>query len=331
MKAMRLRRPGAIESHPLLLEDLHRPEAGAGKVLLRVSACAVCHTDLHLVEGEIASSEYPRVPGHQVVGVVEEVGPGVAEPAPGRRVGVPWLAFACGECEACRRGDENLCPRARFTGLDQDGGYAEWMVADAAFVLPVPDGLKDIEAAPLLCAGIIGYRSLRKADLRPGEVLGLIGFGASAHLALQVARHWQCAVYVFTRSPSHRELAASLGAAWVGGLDDQPPGPLDRAVLFAPVGELVPPALERLRPGGTLVINAIHMSSIPQMPYSVLYGERTLRSVANATRRDGREFLTLAEELGLRPTVRTYPLAAANTALEDLKHSRIDGAGVLTT
>jgi alcohol dehydrogenase, propanol-preferring len=331
MKAMCLHRPGTIEGQPLLLEELPRPEAGAGKVLLRVRACAVCHTDLHLVEGEIVSPEYPRVPGHQVVGMVEEVGEGVAEWRPGLRVGVPWLAFACGECDACRRGDENLCPKARFTGLDQDGGYAEWMVADAGFVLPVPDGLKDTEVAPLLCAGIIGYRSLRKADLRPGEVLGLIGFGASAHLALQVARHWQCTVYVFTRSPSHRGLATSLGATWVGGLEDRSPGPLDRAVLFAPMGELVPSTLEKLRPGGTLAINAIHMSPIPEMPYSRLYGERTLRSVANATRRDGHEFLALAGEIGLRPTIRTYPLASANAALEDLKHSRIDGVGVLTT
>ncbi|OGT28403.1 MAG: alcohol dehydrogenase [Gammaproteobacteria bacterium RBG_16_66_13] len=329
MRAIVLHRPGRIEAQPLVLEPRDRPVPGPGQILVRVSTCGVCHTDLHLTEGEIVPPHYPVIPGHQVAGVVEALGPGVVDPAVGRRIGLAWLGWACGECDACRRGDENLCPQARFTGFHQDGGFAEWMLAEAAFALPLPDSIDDHLAAPLLCAGIIGYRALRKADLQPGEVLGLIGFGASAHLALQVARHRGCPVYVFTRTPAHRQLAVSLGAAWVGGLDDEAPRPIDRAVLFAPDGKLVPQVLPRLRPGGTLAINAIHMSPIPEMPYDLLYGERTLRSVSNATRRDGREFLTLAEEIGLRPTVRAYPLEQANTALEDLKMSRFEGAAIL--
>ena len=329
MRAIVLHRPGRIEAQPLAFEPRDRPVPGPGQILVRVSTCGVCHTDLHLTEGEIVPPHYPVIPGHQVAGIVEALGTGVVEPAVGRRIGVAWLGWACGECAACRRGDENLCPQARFTGFHQDGGFAEWILAEASFALALPDSIDDHLAAPLLCAGIIGYRALRKADLHPGEVLGLIGFGASAHLALQVARHWGCTVYVLTRTPSHRQLAASLGAAWVGGLDDEVPRPIDRAVLFAPDGKIVPRILPRLRPGGTLAINAIHMSPIPEMPYDLLYGERTLRSVSNATRRDGREFLTLAEEIGLRPTVRVYPLEQANTALEDLKMSRFEGAAVL--
>ena len=329
MQAMLLRRPGDIQSHPLVDEERERPSPGPGQVLIRVEVCGVCRTDLHLTEGEIVPPGYPIIPGHQVVGVVDSLGPEVADLAVGARVGVAWLGYACGVCEACRRGEENLCVNARFTGFHQDGGFAEWLVAEAAFVLPLADRFDSLQAAPLLCAGIIGYRSLRKAEVQPGETVGLIGFGASAHLALQVLRHWRCPVYVFTRSPAHRELAASLGAAWVGGLEDRPPGELDRGVLFAPAGHLVLPALERLRPGGTLAINAVHMSPIPEIPFRLMYGERTLRSVSNATRRDGREFLALADEIELRPSVRVYPLDEANFALDDLKHSRIDGAAVL--
>ncbi len=330
MRALRLHQPAPIENQPLAADELPRPVPGRGQVLVRVHACGVCHTDLQLAEGEITPPRYPVVPGHQVVGAIEEVGPDVAGFLSGERVGLPWLFSACGECEFCRRGEENLCPQARFTGFHVDGGFAEWVVAEAPFLLRLPPDLDDASAAPLLCAGIIGYRSLRKADLQPGEVLGLVGFGASAHLALQVARHWRCPVYVFTRSPSHRELAASLGAAWVGSLDEISPGPIERAVLFAPNGDLVPKVLGLLRPGGTLAINAIHMSAIPSFPYSLVYGERTVRSVANATRRDGKEFLRLAAEIGLRPTVQAYRLENANQALDDIKHSRFDGAAVLT-
>ncbi len=329
MKAVRLIEPSLIERTPLQLIELPRPQVGPGQLLLRVRACGVCHTDLHTVEGDIIPPSYPITPGHQVVGVVEDVGGGVEDWQVGDRVGVPWLNHACGKCEHCVRGEENLCQQARFTGFHVDGGYAELMATDAHYALPLPEDLDDEATAPLLCAGIIGYRSLHKSDLQPGERLGLIGFGASAHLAIQVAIHWGCEVYVVTRSDSHRRLARELGAVWVGGSEDRAPAVLDRAILFAPVGNLVPVILEKIRPGGTLAINAIHLSPIPEMDYRLIYGERTLRSVANATRRDGVEFLQLASEIPVRVTTRTYALEDANQALLDMKHSRINGAGVL--
>lgn len=328
MRAQRLTTPGPVEQSPLHAADLPHPEPGPGELLLRVLACGVCHTDLHLVEGELHPPRLPVVPGHQVVAEVVRAGDG-ADLAPGTRVGVPWLGWACGQCGFCRRGEENLCPQAKFTGFHTDGGFAEELVAEAKFVLPLPDQFTAAQAAPLLCAGIIGYRSLRRAELLPGETLGLIGFGASAHLTLPVAQSWGCRVFVFTRSRQHQDLARRLGADWVGGIEGEPPTPLDRAILFAPVGDLIPDILGRLRPGGTLAINAIHLSPIPPLHYDRLYGERTLRTVANATRRDGTEFLSLASELGLRPTVATYPLEDANVALADLKHSRLEAAAVL--
>ena len=329
MRAMQLSNQTKIEEKPLHLEDLATPEPQPGQVRLKVQVCGVCHTDLHTVEGDIHPPSLPIVPGHQVVGVVEALGEGVDNVKTGDRVGVPWLYETCGKCEFCRRGEENLCQEARFTGFDVNGGFAETMVAQADFVLPIPEQISDEQAAPLLCAGIIGYRSLHKADVSPGERVGLFGFGASAHLAIQVARHWGCEVYAFTRSEEHRQHARELGAAWAGGAEDKPPHSLDRAVIFAPVGWLVPLALEKLRPGGTLAINAIHMSDIPQMPYDLIYGERTLRSVANATYQDGVEFLQLAAEIPIRATVQTYALEDANQALLDMKHSRINGEGVL--
>lgn len=329
MRAQRLNQPGPIESGPLHLEDHPVPEVGAGEVLLRVRACGVCRTDLHIAEGEISPPELPRTPGHQVVGEVVQLGEGVEGLPVGARVGVPWLGWACGSCEACRRGEENLCRRARFTGFHDDGGFAEFMTTKADFALSLPQGLPDEVAAPLLCAGIIGYRSLRRAEVDPGETIALIGFGASAHLVLPVARFWGCKVYVFTRSENHRALARRIGADWVGGLGDQAPGSVDRAVLFAPSGSLVPPSLALLRPGGTLAINAVHLSPIPRLDYRLIYEERSIRSVANATRQDGKEFLALAAELGLRPTIASYPLADAGQALADLKHSRVDAAAVL--
>ncbi len=329
MRAMLLSHAAPIDENPLVLIDQAKLKPGEGEVLLQVSVCGLCHTDLHTVEGEIIPPIFPVIPGHQVVGTVIAVGPGVNNLLVGARVGVPWLFHACGECEYCRRGEENLCPQARFTGFHVDGGYAEQMIADAQYLLPIPDGIKDADAAPLLCAGIIGFRSLHKADLQPGECLGLVGFGASAHLAIQVARYWDCDVYVFTRSEGHRQLAEELGAAWVGGSEDSAPKLLDRAIIFAPVGELVPVMLEKIRPGGTLAINAIHMSPIPEMEYAHIYGERTLRSVANATYQDGVEFLHLAAEIPIRVSTKLYELAEANQALFDLKRSRIDGAGVL--
>lgn len=338
MKAMILRAPRPAAENPLEPADLPLPEPGPGEVRLRVSACGVCHTDLHLAEGELPLPRLPLVPGHQVVGTIDALGadlpvaPAEAaerHTAAGHRVGVPWLHWACGTCEFCRRGQENLCPHARFTGQHADGGFAEYLVAPAEFVYALPPGLNDEQAAPLLCAGIIGYRSLRLCDLVPGGRLGLYGFGASAHVTLQVARHWGCPVYVFTRSAAHQEHARELGAVWAGRAEDPPPDPLDSAITFAPAGWLVPRALEALRPGGTLAINAIHMSPIPELPYRLIYGERTVRSVANATRQDARELLRLAAEIPIHTDVELYPLGQVNVALQRLKRSEIRGAAVL--
>jgi propanol-preferring alcohol dehydrogenase len=329
MKAVRLESPDLIENAPLKLVDLPKPTYQSHQLLVKVSACGLCHTDLHTVEGEIIPPRYPITPGHQVVGQISERGNHVSGWEVGERVGIPWLYRACGTCAFCKRGEENLCPEAEFTGFHQDGGYADYLVVDADYCLQIPDAISDVLAAPLLCAGIIGYRSLRKADVNPGERLGLVGFGASAHLAIQVAKFWNCEVYVFTRSSGHRELARELGAAWVGGIEDHASEALDRAILFAPIGDLVPQILRKLRPGGTLAINAIHLSPIPELPYSLIYGERTLRSVANATYQDGVEFLALAAEIPITATTQMYPLKDANEALLDLKESRIDGAGVL--
>jgi propanol-preferring alcohol dehydrogenase len=327
---MRLFEPGLADDNRLKAVELPIPQPGPGQVRLKVLACGVCHTDLHTVEGEIHSPGLPVTPGHQVVGVVDAVRSGVGDKIKlGDRVGVPWLYYACGQCEYCMRGQENLCPNAQFTGFHVDGGYAEYMLAMADYILPLPDNLSDERIAPLLCAGIVGYRSLRLSDVLPGERLGLVGFGASAHLVLQVARYWGCEVYVFTRAPEHRRHAEELGATWTGGVEDTPPKPLDRAVIFAPSGKLVPLILEKLRPGGTLAINAIHTSPIPEMPYRLIYGERTLRSVANATYQDGVEFLNLAAEIPVSATVSLYGLEEANRALLDMKHSRINGEAVL--
>jgi len=328
---MRLHQLGPVESRPLIWEEIKIPEPGPGQVRIRIKYCGVCHTDLHTVEGEIHPPKLPLIPGHQVVGVVESLGDQVEQSGlhVGDRVGVAWLHAADGSCAYCQQSRENLCPAARFTGFDVDGGYAGAMLAAAAYVLHIPEGITDARAAPLLCAGIIGYRSLHQADVQPGEHVGMVGFGASAHLAIQVAHHWGCEVSVFTRSAAHRQHALELGASWVGGAEESPPQPLDRAVIFAPMGALVPVTLEKLRPGGTLAINAIYMSDIPAFPYRVIYGERTLRSVANATMQDGIEFLKLAEEINLKPTITMYDLADANQALMDLKQSRINGEAVL--
>ena len=328
MLAQRLDTPVSVDKNPLTLVDIPIPEPGPGQVRLRVRYCGVCHTDLHLAEGEIHPPSLPVVPGHQVVGVIEAVSPGVSIEV-GQRVGVPWLHRTCGVCEFCLRGEQNLCPNAQFTGFHVDGGFAECMLADSRFVLPIPDEIKDDQAAPLLCAGIIGYRSLCKADVTPGEYVGLVGFGASAHLAIQLARHWDCEVYVFTRSMQHRRHAEELGASWVGGIEDTPPHPLDRAVIFAPSGRLVLQTLGKIRAGGTLAINAIHMSPIPEMPYAAIYGERTLRSVANATYQDGVELLKLAVEVPLRSTLSLYHFNEVNQALQDLKASKINGEAVI--
>lgn len=329
MHALELRKPQPIERGPLVEVERPSPKPAAGQIRVQVQACGVCRTDLHLIEGELAPVTLPVIPGHQVAGIVAEVGRDVTGWKAGDAVGVPWLHRACGVCEACRRGEENLCPDAEFTGLHRDGGYAEATIAEGDFALHLPPGWEAPSIAPLLCAGIIGYRSLRKTEIRPGERLGLVGFGASAHLALQIAHHWGCPTAVFTRGADHRRLASELGAAWAGGIDDDAPWPVDRAVLFAPSGSLVAPILGKLRPGGVLAVNAIHMSPIPEMPYSVLYGERTVRSVAHATRQDGVELLDLAQKIPLRSVVQTYALDSAPQALADMKHSRLEAAAVL--
>jgi alcohol dehydrogenase, propanol-preferring len=281
------------------------------------------------VEGDLVPPALPLVPGHQIVGTIDAVGNAVTHVREGDRVGVAWLAWTCGTCDFCRAGRENLCERARFTGYDVPGGYADATVADAGYVYPIASPTSDLEAAPLLCAGIIGYRSLRVAEVQPGDRVGLFGFGASAHLAIQVARHWGCEVLVFTRSEAHRALARELGAAWAGGLGDSAAGPVDRGVVFAPSGTVIAAALGHLRRGGTLAINAIYLDRIPEFPYAALYWERTLRSVANATRKDAEEFLALATELSLRVSIREVRPEEANAALADLKRGAIQGAAVL--
>lgn len=329
MKAMILPRARPVEENPLQLADLPLPEPGAGQIRVRVQACSVCHTDLHLAEGELALPKLPVVPGHQVVGRVDALGAGVSRFAVGDRVGVPWLYSACGVCDYCQRGLENLCDSAQFTGQHVDGGFAESLVVSDRFAYSIPAGLAAEQAAPLLCAGIIGYRSLRLSEIQPGGCLGLYGFGASAHVTIQIARHWGCRVYVFTRSEEHRRHALQLGAAWAGQAQDTPPAELDSAITFAPTGWLVPQALRALRKGGTVAINAIHMSPIPEMPYALLYGERTVRSVANATRRDAEELLRLAAEIPIHTDIELYPLAEVNAVLQRLKRSEIQGAAVL--
>jgi len=329
MKAFRLHSPALVDQNPLQRDEVADPQPGPGQVRIKVSACGVCHTDLHTVEGEIHPPLLPITPGHQIVGVIDALGPDVKDRKKDQRVGVPWLYSACGNCAFCQRGEENLCPQARFTGFHVDGGYAETMLADARYVLSLPDSLSDQAAAPLLCAGIVGYRSLKKADIQPGEQVGLFGFGASAHLMIQILCYWGCKVWVFTRQQGHQEHARKLGAVWAGTADQNPGYLLDRGVIFAPAGGLVLRALELIRPGGTVAVNAIHMSDIPSFSYAKIYGERTLRSVANATYRDGEEFLALVAAAQIKPTVNLYPLDKANRALQDLKASRFNGQAVL--
>ncbi len=331
MRAALLWQPAPIETAPLVVGDRPTPDPGPGQVRLRVTVCGICHTDLHVAEGDLPPRRAPTIPGHQIVGVVDAMGPGAAAAGRriGERVGVTWLAWACGACDACRRGDENLCERARFTGYDVDGGFAQYALADAAFVVPLPEVFDDRHAAPLLCAGVIGYRALRVAGVRPGERLGLFGFGASAHLAIQVAVRWGCEVAVVSRGAHHRDLAAALGARWTAAPGEALPQPLDRAVVFAPSGQVVVAALRAVRPGGVVAINAVTLDRIPEMPYTVLYGERVLRTVANLTRRDAVEFLRLAAEIPVRVEVEPFPLDAVNEALARLKRGALRAAGVL--
>jgi alcohol dehydrogenase, propanol-preferring len=329
MKVCVLRTPAKVETNPLEYGEFPEPTPGDGEVLVRVKVCGVCRTDLHVIEGELPPKVSPVIPGHQAVGAIEKLGPGANRFAVGTTVGVAWLHKTDGTCEYCRRGEENLCDAPRFTGYDVNGGYAELIVAPEAFIYALPRGFPDQQAAPLLCAGIIGYRCLKLAALAHGEKLGFYGFGAAAHVAIQVARHWGVEVYASTRDARHQRLAMELGAKWTGGTFEAPPVKLDAAIVFAPAGEIVPAALQALRKGGRLILGGIHMSPIPSFGYDLLYQERMIRSVANNTRRDGEEFLKLAAEIPIHTKVRVYPLAQANEALNALKNDAIPGAAVL--
>lgn len=325
MKAMQLAAPRT----PLTLVDLPTPGPGPGQLLVKVRACGVCRTDLHVVDGELTQGKLPIIPGHEIVGTVAEKGPGVERFSPGDRIGVPWLGQTCGKCAYCVNGRENLCDAARFTGYHLDGGYAEYLVADQRYCFPVPASYDDASAAPLLCAGLIGYRALRLAG--DARRLGIYGFGAAAHIVAQIARYQGRTVYAFTRpgDSEGQRFARALGTAWVGDSDTRPPEPLDAAIIFAPVGPLVVQALRASAKGGTVVCAGIHMSDVPAFPYELLWGERVVRSVANLTRRDGEELLALAPEVPVKTTVQPFPLAQANDALARLRGGKITGAAVL--
>lgn len=328
---MVLHEPAPIGAAPLRLEERTEPVPRPGELRLRVTACAVCRTDLQLCEGDLAARRVPIVPGHQAVGVIDAVGAGVEGWTVGERAGLAWLGLACEECRHCRAGRENLCERAQFTGWDRDGGYAEWLVCDARFALRLPEGFDDVAAAPLLCGGVIGYRSLRLSGIEAGGRLGLFGFGASASLAIQVAVARGCEVYVATRSRSEQARARALGARWAGDYDEPLPVALDAAVTFAPSGDVVLAALRAVDRGGTVAINAIHLDRVPEFAYEQLWWERQLRSVANFTRADATEFLALAAAIPLRTTFDEYPLAHANQALQALREGRVSAAAVLRT
>ena len=331
MRAMVLRHIGDVAADPLVLQELTVPNPGPGEVLVEVRVCGICRTDLHVIEGELDRPKMPLIPGHQAVGITTQVASGVTTRQGGKRLGIAWLQGTCSQCQYCRSGRENLCVAARFTGYQVDGGYAEYAVVPAPFAYPIPPVFSDEEAAPLLCAGIIGYRALRLSRIQPGQRLGLYGFGASAHIAIQIARHWGCDVYVCSLKAEHRALAREMGAAWVGEASEAPPVPLHGSIMFAPAGELVPPALRALERGGTLALAGIHMSTIPPINYDRdLFGERTLSSVTANTRQDGMDLLREAAAIPIRPRTQRYTLTQANRALQNLKSGAINGAGVLS-
>ncbi|MGA2285881.1 MAG: zinc-dependent alcohol dehydrogenase family protein [Dehalococcoidia bacterium] len=329
MKAILLEKPAPIDEKPLKLTELPVPEPAPGELLLRVAACGVCRTDLQICEGDVPARKLPVVPGHQIVGRVEALGDGVEGWRVGDRAGIGWLAGSCGHCSFCRSGRENLCAEARFTGWDLDGGFEEYVTVRADFAFRLPDGFGDLQAAPLLCGGVIGYRSLKRSAVKPGSRLGLYGFGASALLTIQVALHWGCEVYVCTRSAREQERARRIGATWVGGYDELPPMPLDGAITFAPAGQVVVDALRAVDRGGTVAINAIHLDKVPEFPYDLLWWERNLCSVANYTRADAREFLELAAAIPVRTETDLFDLEDANEALRRLSAGEISGAAVL--
>jgi propanol-preferring alcohol dehydrogenase len=327
---MVLNKPAPIRTSPLSLEEVPVPTPRAGEILVRVQACAICRTDLHVVEAELPPVKEKIIPGHQAVGRVEALGPGAKRFAIGDRVGIAWLRYTDGTCRYCRAASENLCPNARFTGYHEDGGYAEYATVLEDFAYAIPEGLESASATPLLCAGIIGYRALKRAEVKPNSRLGLFGFGSSAHICIQMALHWGCKVYVTTRDQKHRDLARKLGAQWTGGADEKPPEPVDSAILFAPVGTLAPPALEALEMGGTLAVAGIYLTDIPMLNYERhLFHEKTLRSVTANTRKDGEELLKLATGIPLVPEITRFKLEGANLALQKLKADGIQGSGVL--
>lgn len=331
MQAMVLDEIAGVANSPLALRNVPEPEPGPGEVRIRVRCCAVCRTDLHVIEGDLPQAKRPVIPGHQIVGTVDALGEGCRELSIGQRVGVAWLRHTCGTCRFCASGRENLCENQRFTGYHADGGYAEAALVPEAFAYELPDVFGDAEATPLLCAGIIGYRSLKRSRLPDGGTLGIYGFGSSAHIVIQIALHRGCEVYVVTRGEEHRRLAREMGAAWVGSDAAEMPVKVDSAIIFAPAGELVPPALESLEKGGTLALAGIYMSEVPPLDYERhLFYERNVHSVTANTREDGRELLQEAAGIPIRPHVTTYPLQEANRALQDLKNDRINGTGVLT-
>ncbi|MFT4114202.1 zinc-dependent alcohol dehydrogenase family protein [Silvibacterium sp.] len=330
MRAAVLHRPNPSSRTPLVLEDIPVPVPAPGQLLLRVEACGVCRTDLHITSGELPPLHEWITPGHQIVGRVEQAGPGADASLVGRRVGVSWMGGVDGTCLLCQKGHENLCDQPTFTGYSVTGGYAEYAVARADFCIPLPEDVDAASLAPLLCAGIIGFRSLRVAEVEPGDRVGLYGFGASAHLAIEVLKHWGCEVYVATRGESHRRFARELGAAWVGDALDRPPVPLDSAVTFAPSGDVVVSALGSLRKGGIVAINAIHLDRIPEFDYDkLLWGERQLRSVANMTRQDASDFVSLAHRIRIRPRTTVFPLTEVNRALDAVRNDAVDGAAVV--
>ncbi len=330
MRAHLLHKPAPVEAEPLTLEEVAVPEPGRGELLVRVLCCGICRTDLHIVEGELPPHKQPVVPGHQIVGVVEKLGPGVQNWNIGDRAGIAWLRSTCQQCRYCQRGRENLCEHATFTGWDHDGGYAEYATVPAEYAYRLPAEVDPVLTAPLLCAGIIGYRALKRADVRPGSTLGIVGFGSSAHIVMEVANYWGCEVFVFSRQPHHRELARQMGAAWVGTIGEEIPRKLEHAILFAPSGKLVPPVLEYLDKGGILAIAGIYLSPVPELNYEKhLYFEKEVRSVTANTREDGHELLELAVRIPLRPHVTTVPFEEANRGLLELKRDRFQGSGVL--
>jgi len=319
-----------IEKKPLIMAEVEKPTPGTKEILIKIHACGICHTDLHVIEGELPPKKLPVIPGHQIVGIVEAVGKKTTEFKVGDRAGVIWLNSTCGKCEFCRKGRENLCEKAKFTGYDVDGGYAGYIAVSEDFAYPIPKGFSDLQAAPLLCAGVIGYRALQLSNIKEGGHLGLYGFGASAHIVIQIARYWGCKVFVFTRSEEHRKLARELGAIWAGRAEDTPPAKMHGSIIFAPAGKLVLDALRVLDKGGTLALAGIYMTPVPEMDYDkYLYHEKIVRSVANSTRKNAEELLKLSAEIPVHTEVQEFPIDEANRALLLLKQGKIQGAGVL--